>query len=152
MAKSTPEQKMFKILLPVDGSACAIRATQTLLDRLAWYKQHPQIDLLAVHLPVPRMRGMSAVVSKEMLERYYTEECEEMLAPSRKLLESAGVKYTAHTIVGPIAEGIIEQATQSGSDVIYMGTRGMTALANMVLGSVATRVLHLAHIPVVLIH
>jgi nucleotide-binding universal stress UspA family protein len=143
---------MFKILLPVDGSACAIRATQKLLDTLAWYKEHPQIDLLAVHLPVPRLRGMSAVVSKEMIERYYVEECEEMLAPSRKLLESSSVKYTPHTIVGPIAEGIIDLAKQSGSDVIYMGTRGMTALANMVLGSVATRVLHLAHIPVVLIH
>jgi nucleotide-binding universal stress UspA family protein len=75
-----------------------------------------------------------------------------MLAPSRKLLESSSVKYNAHNVVGPIAEGIIEQAKQSGSDVIYMGTRGMTALANMVLGSVATRVLHLTHIPVVLIH
>jgi nucleotide-binding universal stress UspA family protein len=38
------------------------------------------------------------------------------------------------------------------STMIYMGTRGMTALSNMVLGSVTTRVLHLAHIPVVLIH
>jgi nucleotide-binding universal stress UspA family protein len=46
----------------------------------------------------------------------------------------------------------MDQATQSGSDLIFMGTRGMTALSNMVLGSVATRVLHLAHIPVVLIH
>ena len=143
---------MFKVLLPVDGSACSVRATRKLLDTLAWYKGRPRIDLLAVHLPVPRLRGMSAVVSKEMLERYYAEECEEMLAPSRKLLESSSVKYTAHTVVGPIAEGIIGQAKQSGSDVIYMGTRGMTALANMVLGSVATRVLHLAHIPVVLIH
>jgi nucleotide-binding universal stress UspA family protein len=36
--------------------------------------------------------------------------------------------------------------------MIFMGTRGMTALSNMVMGSVATKVLHLAHIPVVLIH
>jgi nucleotide-binding universal stress UspA family protein len=35
--------------------------------------------------------------------------------------------------------------------MMYMGTRG-GALANMVLGSVATKVLHLAHIPVVLVH
>jgi nucleotide-binding universal stress UspA family protein len=57
-----------------------------------------------------------------------------------------------HTAVGPIAESIVEQAKESGSNMIYMGTRGMTALSNMVLGSVTTRVLHLAHIPVVLIH
>jgi len=62
------------------------------------------------------------------------------------------VKYTVHTVVGSIAESIVEQAKQSGSDMIYMGTRGMTALSGMVLGSVATKVLHLAHVPVVLVH
>jgi len=35
--------------------------------------------------------------------------------------------------------------------MIFMGTRGMSALANMALGSVTTRVLHLAQLPVVLI-
>ena len=38
------------------------------------------------------------------------------------------------------------------ADMIFMGTRGMTALANVALGSVTTRVLHLAHIPVLLVH
>ena len=42
--------------------------------------------------------------------------------------------------------------SKSATRAIYMGTRGMTALSSMVLGSVTTRVLHLAHIPVVLIH
>ena len=54
--------------------------------------------------------------------------------------------------VGSIAETIIDQAKRSDSDMICMGTRGMTALASMALGSVATRVLHLAEIPVMLIH
>jgi nucleotide-binding universal stress UspA family protein len=75
-----------------------------------------------------------------------------MLAPSKKILDEAGVKFTAHTLVGSIAESIIKQAKRSRSNMIYMGTRGMTELSNMVLGSVATRVLHLANIPVVLIH
>ena len=127
-------------------------ATERLIETLGWYKEQPKIDLLAVHLPVPRFPNMGIVVSDEMLERYYHEECEEMLAPSKKALDAAGMKYTAHTLVGPIAEGIIDQAKQSASNMIYMGTRGMTALSNMALGSVATRVLHLAHIPVVQIH
>jgi nucleotide-binding universal stress UspA family protein len=143
---------MLRVLLAVDGSECAVRATQKLIGTLGWYKEQPRVDLLAVHLPVPRFPNMGVVISNEMLERYYAEECEDMLAPSKKALDAAGVKYTAHTLVGRIAESIIEQAKQSGSDMIYMGTRGMTALSNMVLGSVATRVLHLAHIPVVLIH
>ena len=143
---------MFKVLLPVDSSESATRATQELIKTFGWYKEQPTVDLLAVHLPVHRFPNMSVVISNERLERYYAEECEDMLAPCKKGLDVAGVKYTAHTLVGAIAESIVEQAKQSGSDMIYMGTRGMTALSNMVLGSVTTRVLHLAHIPVVLVH
>jgi nucleotide-binding universal stress UspA family protein len=35
--------------------------------------------------------------------------------------------------------------------MIYMGTRGMTALSNMMMGSIATKVVHLSPIPVVLV-
>ena len=143
---------MLKVLLPVDGSKSATRAAKKLVETLAWYKGRPQIDLLAVHLPVPRFANMGVVVSKKMIERYYADECKAMLAPSQNILDAAHVKYTVHTVVGSIPESIVGQAKQSGSDMIYMGTRGMTALSGMVLGSVATKVLHLAHIPVVLIH
>ena len=143
---------MLKVLLPVDGSPSAIRATRKLIDTLDWYKEAPAIDLVAVHLPLPRVPNMGAFVSQEMVEKYYEDECGAMLAPSRKLLDDAGVAYTVHWLAGPVAESIVERATQSGSDLIYMGTRGMTALANMAMGSVTTRVLHLCHIPVVLIH
>ena len=143
---------MLKILLPVDGSESAARATQKLIATIGWYKEPPVIDLLAVHLAVPHYPNMSKVVSEQTLERYYRDEMEAMLAPSKKALDAAGIKYTAHTLIGTTAETIVEHAKQSGSDMIYMGTRGMTALSNMVLGSVTTRVLHLAHIPVVLIH
>jgi nucleotide-binding universal stress UspA family protein len=143
---------MLKVLLPVDGSESAIRATRELIKHLAWYKEQPRVDLLAVNLPVHRFPNMSVVISDDMIKRYYDEEAEVMLAASKRVLDAAGLKYAVYKLVGPIAESIIEQAKQSDSDMIYMGTRGMTALSNMILGSVATRILHLAHIPVVLIH
>ena len=143
---------MLKVLLPVDGSESATRATQKLIETFGWYKEQPRVDLLAVHLPVPRFPNMSLVVSDEMIERYYAEECEDMLAPSKHVLDAAGAKYTVHKLVGTIAESIIEHAKKLDSTMIYMGTRGMTALSNMLLGSTTTRVLHLARIPVVLIH
>jgi nucleotide-binding universal stress UspA family protein len=143
---------MLGVTLAVDGSPSAVRATEKLIESLEWYRELPRIDLVAVQLPVPRFPNMSLVVSEEMIAGYYAEECEKMLAPSRRLLDAAGVKYTAHTAVGPVAERIVEQAKESGSDMIYMGTRGMTAISNLMLGSIATRVLHLAHVPVVLVH
>jgi nucleotide-binding universal stress UspA family protein len=148
----TEEHGMLKVLLPVDGSEAATRATHKLIETLDWYKEQPRIDLLAVHPLLPRVPNMRVVISDGMLDRYYTEECEAMLAPSKKALDDAGVKYIAYRRVGAIAETITEHAKEFDSTMIYMGTRGMTALSNMVLGSITTRVLHLAHIPVVLIH
>ena len=143
---------MLKVLLPVDGSEASARATAELIRMLPWYKERPAIELLAVHLPVPRLPNMKVVVSEEAIERYYAEETDAMVAASTKALDAAGVTYTVHKLVGPIAESIVDRARRIGADMIVMGTRGMTALSNMMLGSVATRVLHLAHIPVVLIH
>src|SRR5689334_7099064 len=142
---------MLRILLPVDGSPSAVRATQKLTETLAWYKEAPAIDMLTVHLPLPKVPNMGTFVSKDMIQKYYDDECAAMLAPSRKLLDSAGVAYDVHQRVGPIAETIVEHATQSGADMIFMGTRGHTALVSMALGSVTTRILHLSHIPVVLV-
>ncbi|MGE5668273.1 MAG: universal stress protein [Betaproteobacteria bacterium] len=143
---------MIKILLPSDGSASAARATRTLLATLDWYKERPEIDLLAVHLPIPHVPHMGVVVSHDMVARYYDDECDKMLAQSRQLLDAAGVPYRVHKLAGPIAETIVAQAKALGSDMIYMGTRGMSPIANLALGSVATRVLHLAQTPVVLVH
>jgi nucleotide-binding universal stress UspA family protein len=142
---------MLKVLLPVDGSEASARATAELIRMLPWYKQPPAIELLAVHLPVPRLPNMKVVVSEEAIERYYREETDAMIAASRKTLDAAGVTYRVQKLVGPVAESIVDHAGHIGADMIVMGTRGMTALSNMVMGSVATRVLHLTHIPVVLI-
>ena len=115
---------MLKVLLPVDGSPSAVRATAKLIDTLGWYKEAPSIEVVSVHLPLPRVPNLGAFVSKEMIEKYYEDECDAMLAPSRELLDDAGVAYTVHRLAGPIAESIVERATQSGSDMIYMGTAG----------------------------
>lgn len=141
-----------KILLAVDGSECSVRAARKVAEDLDCFKQPPDIELLAVHLPIPHVPNMGLIVSKESVERYYREDCEQMLAPVRRALDEAGVKYTTRTLTGPIAETIVAHADAMKCDYMVLGTHGRTALGNMVLGSVATRVLHLAKLPVVLIH
>lgn len=143
---------MLRVTLAVDGSESSRRATRKLINSLSWYKGRPRIDLVAVQQPIPRFPNMSLVIADEAIERFYADESERMLASSKRLLDAAKVKYTAHKVVGSVAESIVEHAKKSKSDIIYMGTRGMTPLSNIVLGSVATRVLHLAHVPVVLVH
>ena len=144
---------MIKIMLAVDGSQTAIRATHKLVETLSLYKEAPQIELATVHRPVPYLGHLSSVVvSKEMVQGYYKEEGERALAPSAKILSDAGVPFVAQTLVGEIAHAIVHHAHEAGCATIWMGTRGMSAIPNLVLGSVATQVLHLADMPVVLVH
>lgn len=89
-------------------------------------------------------------VSHETLHAYYREEGEKELAPARAQLDAAGIGFTPHVHVGQPGETICHVASQLGCTLIAMGTHGRGALAGMVVGSVATRVLQHAPIPVLL--
>jgi nucleotide-binding universal stress UspA family protein len=143
---------MPKILLAVDGSPHALRAAKKLVQNAAWYREWPQIRMLYVHLPVPEVHGLHHVVSREALHRFYKEEGESALKACKRLMDRERISYEAEIEVGQIAETIVARAKKTGCDMIYMGTRGMTAIENMLLGSVATKVIHLSAIPVVLVH
>ena len=143
---------MMKMLLAVDGSEASLRATRKLIELSAQFKEPIRVELVAVHLPVPKIGGFSShVLTKDKIDRYYREEGEQMLAAARKLLDESGVAYESHILVGTIAETIVEHGDSAGCRMIYMGTRGMSALPNLVLGSIATKVVHLSLIPVVLV-
>lgn len=136
-----------KILVAVDGSKTSLKAVQLLVQHSHWYRETPQVELVTVHLPVPRV----ARLPKGQLERYYVEEGQAMLAAAKRKLDAAGVRYTAHVLVGPVAEAIVKHAKDKRCDLIYIGTRGMTELGKALLGSTATKVLHISEIPVLLV-
>ena len=136
-----------KILVPVDGSKPSLKAVQTLIQHCDWYRQAPEVELLAVHLPVPKV----AHTNKAQLERYYQEEGQGMLTAAKKKLDAAGIPSTTRILVGPVAETIVKHAKAKGFDQIYIGTRGMGALGQALLGSTATKVVHIAETPVLLV-
>jgi nucleotide-binding universal stress UspA family protein len=139
-----------KILLAVDGSKPALQAAKLLVEHADWYREKPEVELVTVHLPVPKLGNMGAAVSKAQIERYYREEGEQNLAAAKKLLDRAGIKYEAHVLVGPIAETIAKHAKSSRCDLIMIGTHGRTAIADALIGSTASKVLHIADVPVLL--
>jgi nucleotide-binding universal stress UspA family protein len=140
-----------KILLAVDGSKSSLDAVQCLIDHANWYREAPAVELATVHLPVPKVGGMGAVVGKKHIEKYYQDEGEAQLAAAKKKLDAAGIGYEARILIGPIAETIVKHAKDKSCDVIYLGTRGRTQLAEALLGSTATKVLHISPIPVLLV-
>ena len=142
---------MLKILLAVDGSTHALNAARTLVQAAPWFKEPPLVLLLSVHLPVPPVHGLARVVGRQALQRYYREESEAALAGSRKLIERARIPFKTVVVVGQVADSIVAEATARKCDMIYMGTRGLNAMSKVLLGSIATKVLHLSDLPVVLV-
>jgi nucleotide-binding universal stress UspA family protein len=136
-----------RILIAVDGSKPSLKAVQLLIDHCDWYRSRPEVELIAVHLPVPAVGRLP----KAQLERYYVEEGGKMLAPAKRKLDAAGVKYQPHVLVGPVAEAIVKHAKDKRCDLIYIGTRGMSELGKALVGSTATKVMHISDTPVLLV-
>lgn len=140
---------MNTLLVPVDGSQSSLNALRTALAFME--KSHPtQLHVIAVHPPI-LSGNIKRFISAEALNDYYNEEGEKLLAPAREILEKAAVAASINVVVGPIANSIVEYAEKHQCDHIVMGTRGMGYIKGFVLGSVTTKVLSLADIPVTLV-
>src|SRR5437588_9653503 len=134
-----------KILLAVDGSAHALGAVKCVIDHADWYRTKPEIELVNVHLPLPKLPGLGTTVGRTQIQRYYQEEGEQALAEAKKLLDRAGLRYEPQLLVGDPAETIVKQAKKAGCDVIAIGTPSKW------IGSVANKVMNLSDVPVLLV-
>ncbi len=138
---------MLKVLIPVDGSDSSLRTVQYVMQKAALYKEPLELHLLNVQRPFPgTIRGVH-----EQAEQYHHDEGIKALAGARKLLDDAGLKNTYHIIVGEAGEVIARYCKDQQIQQVVMGTRGASSVANMLLGSVATKVLHLVEVPVTLV-
>lgn len=136
-----------KILLPVDGSESSSRAVQFMLKQVLNSKEVPELHLLNVQHSLPgTIKGVA-----DQAKQYHHEEGLKALASARKALDDAKVKYSYHISVGEVGEVVAHYVDDLKCDQVVMGTRGMGSVANLVLGSGATKVLHLVHVPVLLV-
>jgi nucleotide-binding universal stress UspA family protein len=136
-----------KILLPVDGSDTSARAVQFVLKQALNSKDTPEMHLLNVQHPLPgTIKGVA-----DQAKQYHHEEGIKALANARKLLDEAKVTYKYHIGVGEVGEVVAHFVKDLKCDQVVMGTRGMNAVANMVMGSGATKVLNLVDVPVLLV-
>jgi nucleotide-binding universal stress UspA family protein len=140
-----------KILLAVDGSKNSLDAVDSLIEHAGWYREKPQVELVTVHLPLPKLPRMGLVAGRNQIQRYYQEEGEARLAAARKKLVAAGIAFRSRVLVGAVAETIVNHAADNRCDLIFIGSRGMNRLAKALLGSTAAKVLQISSIPVLLV-
>ncbi len=141
---------MLKVLLPVDGSECSNRAVDFVIEKMRARDGALELHLLTVHAPIPYARAVSTIGS-DKVEQYYREEGEETLKSARARLDAAKVAYVHHIIVGDPADVIVRYAKEQKVDQIVIGTHGRGRIGNIVLGSVASKVVHLTEVPVLLL-
>ncbi len=141
---------MLRILLPVDGSETSLRAVDHLLKNVGLLKERPEVHLLNVQMAL--RQGVTEFVSKEQIEGYHREEGMKALAESRAKLDSARLPYKFHIGVGEDPAQVIARYVQDNKcDQLVMGTRGLGSVAGLLLGSVATKTIHLIEIPILLV-
>lgn len=140
---------MEKILVPFDGSENALRAVQYAAT-IAKEKPSSEIFLLHVLDPVT-FKSQAALLSPVELSRLCPDDAVRVIGPARQILDHAGTPYHVHCRVGGAAGEIAQQVRESGCDGVIMGTRGMGPIANVLIGSVASRVVHLVDVPVTLV-
>lgn len=138
------------MLLPVDGSENSLRAVQHVIAMKEQYRDPIEVHLLNVQLPVAS-GAVKMFISQQQLNDFYRDEGVAALKDARALLDQAGVSYQHHIGVGDLAGTITSYAKDKQCRQIVIGTRGRGSFAGALLGSVATKVVHLADIPVLLI-
>lgn len=140
---------MLKPLVPIDGSPSAMRALGHAIAESEG-KAGVQVHLLNVQ-PLPVHTFPSKLVSPDLIDQELRREGRAMLEEARAAVQTGGLAPVCHVRIGHPGEQIAACAAEHGCDAIVMGTRGMGAVAGLLLGSVATKVVHVTQVPVTLV-
>lgn len=139
-----------KILVAVDGSSYSNKAVKHVIKHYDWFNGAPELHLLHVKLPLPPGRARSFLGS-EIVDGYYRDESQKALASAERLLRKQGIPFHSAYAVGDVAGEIQSHVKKNKIDLIVMGSHGHGALKNLVMGSVATKVLAVTRAPVLIV-
>lgn len=142
---------MKKILLATDGSESSMHAARVLGDLVA---SQPEAQVTVLHVAhVPRSyfvtdENGNTVTPEVPMDIMIRRSAEPIL---RRTLSALGLpenRVVTEVQVGEPSEEIVDLARLEGYDLIVMGTRGIGAVKELIMGSVSHKVLHTAPCPV----
>ena len=155
------------ILVPVDGSEYAQKAlkvasqlatpSQAVIYVLHVPELPPATDPLGIAVGAPSMDFTNAEV--EAAGQKLVENIQEAEKAGHGLIDRiksavglTHVELKSIVRMGNPAEVIIEEAKSNGVEVIVMGSRGMSNLKSLAVGSVSHKVMHTAPCTVITVH
>jgi nucleotide-binding universal stress UspA family protein len=133
-----------KILVAVDGSDYSRQALPAALEVAKKFES----DVFVLHV-AEHDRGRAAAFTIES-----PAEATRLVADAVKSAKDAGLNAAGEVhdrAVGHVAIDVVETARAHGSDLIVMGSRGLSDVQGLLLGSVTHKVMQLAHIAVLVV-
>ena len=138
-----------KILIAVDGSDYTKRMLAYLAAHDEWFGPAHSYTVIHGVLAVPHRAA--AFVGQQTVREFYESDAEAVFRPIRAFFAQQKLEATFVHTVGHVAQSIADLAGEGRFDLVVMGSRGHGDLANLVLGSVTTKVLAKCTVPVLLI-
>jgi len=135
-----------KILVPIDFSEHSARALEQAMALARTFGS----ELHLLHCYQINIGAISpyGIVLPESFERDVRRAAIARLAEWREKVSAEGIRVEEHVTPQFPSEAIVQMAEELAVDLIVMGTRGLTGLKHVLLGSVAERTLRLAPCPV----
>jgi len=139
-----------RLLLAADGSPASEQAAKRVIGlRQQLRERDVQVHLINVQRPLPG--DVTSFVGGKTVEEYHRERSDQALTPARALLQSAGVPFQEHQLVGNPGPTIARVAAEAGCHMIIMGVRGLGTRTGGIVGSVAQATLEHAGVPVLMV-
>ncbi len=139
-----------KILLPIDGSKTSLNAAKHVAQLVGNMRSKCSVTLINVHDDFG-LNHVKQFVSKSVVDDYLREISEKELKPAQKILDAAGIKHNMIIKRGHVSKEILLTATKEKFDMIVMGAKGRGGMLDLLIGSVAQRVVSSAKQPVLLV-
>jgi len=135
-----------KILVAVDGSESSKKA----FDKSVFLAQKCNSKLYIVHVVLDWEYGGDSAATFELIDELRARGTELLQQCKNQALQS-NVQVETVLEQGDHAHEIIEVAKRKDCELIIMGSRGMSPIKELMLGSVSLKVMHHASCPVMVV-
>lgn len=135
-----------RLLVAIDGSAHSLRALAHVIKRVASHRRL-QVYVLNVQPPLPQ----SLLVTRSTIAEYHEAKSKKAMARALRMLHRNALRAEVMVRVGEPGETIAKVARRKHCDEIVLGSRGLGNLKGLILGSVTTKVIQAARVPVTVV-
>lgn len=139
------KQNIKKILVPFDGSKGSFKALREAIY-LARQCNATITGLCVIPLYTINLGRFSTPLKNES-----TKQAKKFMAEAKRLAAQNGTVFYEKIIYGNEAWEITEFASYKKFDIIVMGSRGLSTMKEVFLGSVSNSVVHRSKVPVLIV-